>query len=58
MALFSVANHYTPQPLDPPLSILSTFTFSDFKKLRSEKHIRAKPFPGTDFGIGTKSSVL
>ena len=32
--------------------LLSTFSFSDFKKLRSEKHIRAKPFPGTSFGVG------
>ena len=35
--------------------LLSTFSFSDFKKLRSEKHIRAKPFPGTGFGVGKKS---
>jgi len=36
--------------------LLSTFSFSDFKKLRSEKHIRAKPFPGTGFAVGKKSN--
>jgi hypothetical protein len=35
-----------------------TFSFSDFKKLLSEKHIHAKSSPGTGFGVGKILSVL
>jgi hypothetical protein len=42
--------------IDPPflkrLNSSYTLSFSGFKKLRSEKHIRAKPFPGAGFGFG------
>jgi hypothetical protein len=38
--------------------LLSAFSFSDFKKLHSEKHIRAKPFPGAGFGVGKIFSLL